>query len=207
MRFEAIESISPFNSTPGAPIVLEQSTSRLSAIANAMILLPASAAMLAPFGLVASLAAAQPDIISGLVDKPVAALQLLIALAACAALVAVSVRRLMARLARGARIEITPESVRVQERGVLSAHIWSAPLASYAGVTHRVRSTLSGNRHELHLVHPEPAKSLLIEIAPRIAATRLAEVAGLLRLPVLAADAGAVASALALGPRMDRAVA
>jgi len=190
MRFEAVESITPLELIPASPIVIEQATSRLSAIANAAILVPASLAMLVPFGLVAGLAASEQGLLASLAEKPVTSVQLLMALALCAGLVAVSVRRLTARLARGARVEITPESVRVAERGMVRCRVWSAPLASYHGVAHYVRSTLSGTRHELQLLHPDAAKSLLIEIAPRIAESRIAEIAAILRLPVVPARSG-----------------
>jgi hypothetical protein len=56
----------------------------------------------------------------------------------------------------------------------------SAPLASYSGVTHRVRASLAGSRHELILVHHEREKSILLSVAPRTSQADVERVAALL---------------------------
>jgi hypothetical protein len=53
------------------------------------------------------------------------------------------------------------------ERGLIRRASFETPLASYAGVAHHIRASLSGNRHELILVHPDPARTVLVAVAPR----------------------------------------
>lgn len=187
MRFDAIEAVTAFDQKPGAPLVLVQTTSRLAAIAHAVILLPACLMMLAPFALVAARASDLPGARELIVARPVAALQLTIAFLIAGAFATLAVRRLASRLGRGTRVEIGHETVRVRARGLLRDASWSAPLPSYAGIRHQVRSTLNGTRHELVLEHPDARRSLLIEIAPQISQARIGEVAAQLRLPVLVA--------------------
>jgi hypothetical protein len=185
MRFDAIETITPLDLAARGSIVLHQSTSRLAAVANALILLPACLVMLAPFALVAAYATERPDALLALAEKPLAALQIALAFLMTGGLLAFAVRRLAARLMRSVRIEIDSESVRVATAWLLGTQRWQAPLASFAGVSHRVRSTLNGTRHELVLVHPQPARSVLIEIAPRIGDAHIEDVCRRFQLPRL----------------------
>jgi hypothetical protein len=62
------------------------------------------------------------------------------------------------------------------------------PLASYRGIAHVVRTSLSGTRHELVLVHPLRAHRILLCMADRISEAELAHAARILRLPVIAAS-------------------
>ena len=54
------------------------------------------------------------------------------------------------------------------------------PLASFAGVAHHVRASLSGTRHELILVHPDREKSVLLSLAAKVAQAEVDRVAALL---------------------------
>jgi hypothetical protein len=191
MRFDAIETVTVSDRKPGGPIVLMQVGSRLAAIAHAVILLPACLMMLAPFALVAARASDLPAARELITSRPMAALQLTVAFLIAGAFCALAVHRLTSRLGRGTRVEISQETVRVREYSILGEKAWSAPLPSFSGVRHRVRSTLNGTRHELVLEHPDARRTLLIEIAPQISDARIGEVAASLRLPVLAAGGGA----------------
>jgi hypothetical protein len=70
--------------------------------------------------------------------------------------------------------------VTVTEGGYFHNWTWSAPLASYTGVAHHVRASLSGARHELILVHPVWEKSILLSVAPRTSQSEVERVASLL---------------------------
>ena len=69
------------------------------------------------------------------------------------------------------------------QRTPFGSTAWSVPLASYSGIAHHVRASLSGLRHELILVHPDPAKNLLVAVADRIPQATLDRAKALLRLP------------------------
>lgn len=73
-----------------------------------------------------------------------------------------------ARCALGRRITIAGGLVRAEGRGLFGPRAWVEPLASYAGVAHRVRSSLSGIRHELILVHRRPSRSVLLLASSQI---------------------------------------
>jgi hypothetical protein len=89
-------------------------------------------------------------------------------------------KRLFDRLSVSRTIEIDAASVIVTERGYLRAHSWAVPLASFAGVAHHVRASLSGTRHELILVHPDRHKSVLLSVAAKVAQAEVDRVAALL---------------------------
>jgi hypothetical protein len=65
-------------------------------------------------------------------------------------------------------ITINAGRVHSLESGLLGARAWVEPLSAYVGVAHRVRTSLSGVRHELVLVHQNPSKSLILRSSPQI---------------------------------------
>ena len=73
--------------------------------------------------------------------------------------------------------------VSVSDCAVLGSRSWQAPLEEFSGIAHWVRSSLSGVRHELHLVHPDPRKSLLIHRADHISQATIDAAGALLGLP------------------------
>jgi hypothetical protein len=185
MRFDAIETITPLDLSQRSTIVLHQSSSRLAALAHVLVLLPSCLVMLAPFALVAAYAAEQPGALTALSERPIAAAQIAVGFACVAALLAFTISRLAQRLGRSTRVEIDAETVRVVARSPLMIRRWQAPLAGFAGITHNVRATLNGTRQELVLVHPEPDRSILLEMAPRLGEARIAEVCRHFGLPHL----------------------
>ena len=77
-------------------------------------------------------------------------------------------------------VEIADGLVSVTEGGHFRSWAWAAPLASFTGVAHHVRASLSGTRHELILVHPTRAMSVLLSVAPRTTQSEVDRVATLL---------------------------
>jgi hypothetical protein len=112
--------------------------------------------------------------------QPTLGLEVLVALVFFIALIALPVRRLLARLATTRTVEIARGLVTVTEGGYFCTWSWSAPLTSYAGLTHHVRASLSGTRHELILVHPQREKSVLLCVAPKTSQNEVDRVAALL---------------------------
>jgi len=113
--------------------------------------------------------------------------QILLAIGLCTVLFVLPLRRLLARAGATRVVEIAAGTVAVTDRGLFRARAWSAPLAGYRGVAHHVRTGLSGVRHELILVHAEPARHVLLAIAPRLSVETLARTASLLGLTVIQA--------------------
>jgi hypothetical protein len=148
------------------------------------LLPPAVATMLAPLGLLAASAVPTLEVVA---DNPLVALQASAGIALWTALFVVPVRRLLRhwRCARSVRIEAGVVTVR--EQALLGYRTWQMPLPEFAGIAHLVRSSLSGVRHELYLVHPKRSKSLLIHCAESISPAAVARVGALLGLPIVPA--------------------
>jgi hypothetical protein len=73
--------------------------------------------------------------------------------------------------------------VQLDERSLLGRRRESLPLTSYRGVTYRVRTTLSGARHEVVLVHPKPQHSVLLAVADHAGDVSTGRAAAALGLP------------------------
>jgi len=188
MRFAAVDRIAPAEPFQRLPVELMQFPARRAAILVVLGVIPVIAAVIAPFGLVAALAAEKPAALSVMAERPLAAVQLVLGFLVGTVLVVVPVRQAVARLGRRRHIRIENDLITVTARGPFGGSNWCAPLSSFKGVAHHVRATLSGTRHELILVHPERRNSILIEIADRIAQSRLDQVAAVLGLPEIAAS-------------------
>ncbi len=90
------------------------------------------------------------------------------------------------RLARRRTVEICRDHVFVTDRGHFSEMRWSAPMSEFAGVAHHVRSSLSGVRHELVLVHPKRRRSLILRVSEKISEQDLDDMRCLLLTPKVA---------------------
>ncbi|HEY8245938.1 MAG TPA: hypothetical protein VIG38_01475 [Hyphomicrobium sp.] len=113
-------------------------------------------------------------------QHPALGFEVLAAIGFLTYLVALPTKRLVDRLATTRTVEIAHGLVNVTEGGHFRSWTWAAPLASFSGVAHHVRASLSGTRHELILVHPEREKSVLLSVAPRTSEGEVDRVATLL---------------------------
>jgi hypothetical protein len=146
------------------------------------VVLPIAVALLFPFALVIENLAGNPDARAVIAERPSAAIQLVLAFALLVSLFWWPLARLVRSLVSWRSITIDRHSVTITERGLFGLQIWSEPLSSYTGLAHHVRASLSGLRHELLLVHPDHAHSVLLAVAPRIAPEQVQEAAKLLGL-------------------------
>jgi hypothetical protein len=165
---------------------IERSSSRFKPILMIAVLLPLGVALFLPFGLVLQHLALDPATRAVLADRPEAGIQLLLALAVLGSLFWWPLVRFLHALTHGRSITVDRGAVLVTERTPFGAERWSEPVAHYAGVAHQVRTSLSGVRHELMLVHRDPARSVLLAVADRIdqgEVDRLANVLGLAEIP------------------------
>ncbi len=90
------------------------------------------------------------------------------------------------RLAQRRTVEISRDHVFVTDRHLLGDISWSAPISEFAGVAHHLRSSLSGIRHELVLVHPERRRSLILRVSEKISERDLDDMRRLLLTPEVA---------------------
>lgn len=121
------------------------------------------------------------------VAAPWIGVELAIGLISLIGLVCWPLRLRVARLARRRDIVINRDHVVVTDHHAFGETPWSASMSEFAGVTHHVRSSLSGVRHELVLVHPERGRSLILRVSEQIPGRDLDAVRGLLLMPEVAA--------------------
>lgn len=182
--FECVELTSaentlPLRSSQTAPRAANAMHLSLMSLLAALIVLPQ-----VTFALYAIASPKLRDVMAG---QPLITLQLVIALIVWIALFAVPLIGLAGRLTWQRKVEITPDQVAVFDDGAFGTSNWTAPLSSYKGIAHQVRSSLSGNRHELILAHPDPRHSVLLLVADYISETDVTRMANLLRMPQIPA--------------------
>src|SRR5262249_48342829 len=168
------------------PLTIEQHFSRSSALMLLLLLVPALVMLLVP---VAVLAASAPPAVAPAAQNPMAALQAVIGLLLWAVLFVVPAQRIVGRLGAARSVRIEAGRVGVRERRLLRSTSWEAPLADFVGIAHHVRTSLSGVRHDLHLVHADAGKSLLIYTGETMPQSTIDGVAALLGLRPLPAGA------------------
>ena len=162
------------------PLRLAQTCSQRAATALLVLVVPAALGGTFAALAVVFQALLAPDARAVVEQHPTLGLEILFAIAFILYLLALPTRRLVARLSTTRTVEIADGLVSVTEGGHFRSWTWVAPLASFAGVAHHVRASLSGTRHELILVHPTRAISVLLSVAPRTSQSEVDRVATLL---------------------------
>jgi len=180
MQIGAVEKIVPETPIQSLPARLEQTSVRVPALLALAVLLPLALLVMGPMLAVGALLASDPSVRLLVIERPGAAFQVGLGLAVWSAMFGWPVRRWLKGLARRRAVEITPSVVRVSEAGLGGEQDWQATLASYEGLAHHIRASLSGTRHELVLVHAERRKSILVAMGPRIGKDEVSRVAGIL---------------------------
>ncbi len=162
------------------PLSVEQKSSRASAAIMLLLLVPAVLMVLVPVGLLAAFAA---PALWAAAEHPVAAAQVILGLGVWTLLFVVPAKRIVQRFGAGREVRIEQGVVAVRERGLFGSRSWTAPLSDFRGIAHHVRSTLSGVRHELVLVHGDRAKSVLLHAGDPLSQASIDGAAALLGLP------------------------
>ncbi|HJZ42174.1 MAG TPA: hypothetical protein VJ233_00495 [Hyphomicrobiaceae bacterium] len=166
------------------PLTIEQKSSRISAIIMLMLLVPALLVVLVPTGLLVAYASSSLGVAA---DHPGAAAQVLVGIGLWTALFVPPAKRIVQRFGTVRRIQVDTGAVTIGERGLFGSRRWSTPLSEYIGITRHLRSTLSGLRHELILVHGEPRKSVLLHSGDLASPPTIEQATGLLGLPEIQA--------------------
>lgn len=120
-------------------------------------------------------------------QHPGAALQGMAGLALCTVLFVLPALRVVRSLLHRQSIRIDLDGVRVAERHFWRQRGWTAPLADFRGLSHVVRTTISGQRHELMLLPRRQGRPLLLLAGENIAEETVVGLATLLRLPAIPA--------------------
>lgn len=176
---EAASSL-PFTSSQGAP--------SLSQTLGFGCLAALAAALVTPLYGLAIYGLSDPAVRQQVAERPLVALQIAIALAFWAFLFGWPLRQLFSRLVGRRAVQISEAGVSVADHHAFGATRWKAPLNEFLGIAHHVRSSISGNRHELVLVHPDKRKSVSLMVAEHITDQDLARFACLLQVPQIPAS-------------------
>ena len=177
MRAAAFETLEPCGPITSLPLSLVQTASRSSPLLMLALALPAALAALTPFCLIAAHVSRDPSL---LYERPETSIALAAALVVWALLFGWPITQRALRMADRREIEINGRVVTVAESRGRWTRTWSEPVAAYQGLAHHVRSSLSGIRHELILIHPVAARSVLLRVADKITQNEIDELSLLL---------------------------
>jgi hypothetical protein len=158
------------------PLKFVQKSAIAGPIIMLMILLPLAGALLAPFLLMAKGLVLDPGMRANLAAHPGTSAQLGLAFFFWCALFAWPIKRIVGQFGRSRSVEIEGGTVHVSDRSPLSTINWQLPISDYEGVAHRIRSSLSGVRHELVLEHSDERRSIVLAMQPRFAESEIAAV-------------------------------
>jgi hypothetical protein len=162
------------------PLTIDQKSSRASALIMLALLVPALLVGLVPTALLVAFASSSWGVAA---DHPGAAAQVLVGIGLWTVLFVLPAKRIVQRFGVVRRIHIEADAIEVNERGLFGSRHWQAPLSEYTGIARHLRSTLSGLRHELILVHREPRKSLLLHSGDLASQPTIEQATRLLGLP------------------------
>lgn len=179
MRVAIFDRVEPPMPTT-LPIRLDQDCAQRSTAFYLFLVVPAAAIVITAAASVLAQALTLPGARALLQQRPALAFEIFAAAGFLLFLLTVPARRLLARLTATRTVDIADGHVTVTDATCFNRWTWSAPLASYLGVAHHVRASLSASRHELILVHPEREKSILLCVAPKTTQGEVDRVASLL---------------------------
>ncbi len=189
MRKVLFDQIAPAADFGALPIKFVGTASRGPAITRLLLILPAMAVLFVPLSLVIANAASDGAPFDAISERPLSVVQIILGLVIWCGIFLFPIRDIVIRMGSRREVSIDQGNIEVADRTPFGQSSWSAPVASYAGIAHHVRTSLSGVRHELILVHPDAAKNVLIAVADRIPQTTLDRAKALLGLPEVPARA------------------
>ncbi len=165
MRAADFETLHPNTPIRVLPITIIQTPSRTSPLFVLALALPAALTALTPVYLIAAHAAQNTQVF---VERPQTSLQIAFAFMMWSLVFGWPIFKRTRRMGSQRLIAMTATDATVIDSGLLGDKTWREPLSAYNGLAHHVRSSLSGTRHELLLIHPNPARSLLLCTAQKI---------------------------------------
>lgn len=163
-NFETIDPPAPLAMLPAR---IAQSSPRVRTILALTALSVTAFAIAAPFAAVLAHLVETPEARSLVSEQPATVMQLAFGLVVWTVLLGWPLTRLTRRLTTRRIVTLTTGHVAVEETGLIGTTTWSLPTSAFTGLAHHVRASLSGVRHELVLRHADPARTVLIAVAPR----------------------------------------
>jgi hypothetical protein len=180
----ALEIVGVHQKFDALPLHLTQRFSRTSVVARLTLLVPAILLVLVPVGFFSLSANAMEQ----LTAHPADALLAGFGVALFVSLFGLPFSRAIKALVSKRTVRIEAGVVTVEDRGLLGLSTWTLPLTAYHGVAHVVRTSLSGARHELVLVHPSRSRRVLLCASDKLSETDLDQASQLLSLPRVPAN-------------------
>lgn len=187
MRIAEFNTVTPAIDGCPLPWRLEQRGWSLGAAVSLTLLLALIALLATGLVLLFVELAVEPVTRSAVVARPAAALKIAIGISLLMALVGWPIRALALRLGSRREVFIDDENVRVMDHGPFSSRQWSQPIGSYLGLAHHIRTTHSGLRHELVLVHQDRRANVLIGLSNRMMDSEVSAACHRLGLPLVPA--------------------
>jgi branched-subunit amino acid transport protein len=165
------------------PLRSQQSPSSFSDLLGFVCVAALAAAVLIPLFGLTIYGLADPNVRIEVARHPFVAFEIATALLLWTLIFAWPLKRQFARLTLRRTIEVGSDAVTGEERGPFTTANWTESLANYRGIAHHVRSSLSGTRHEIVLVHPRAKRNVVLSTAEHISDADMVRMATLLRLP------------------------
>jgi len=177
MRIAEFEIDCPPKSDIALPFAIRQVASPLPSLLTLLVVSPLAIILLLAAAMMVPAAAAETLPAAA---RATAAFNALTLLVLSTAIAGWPLRRMLDRLGRHRTVTVSQSAVRVTDAYAFGSVDWQRPLKSYRGLAHHVRSSLSGTRHELVLVHPDGDSSVLLATADRFAKADIEQLCRLL---------------------------
>ena len=143
---------------PLAPLVFDLEPEAGGRVLLFVTLVPLLSALLTPFWLVGTQLVSDPTARAILSGRPLLGVQLLMALVTVVWIFGWPLLNFARRGLEHRRITIDETTVHCIATGPFGTSIWSEPISNYAGIAPEVRTSLSGARHLIALVHPKASR-------------------------------------------------
>lgn len=186
MQIAVIDNVEISSDFSTFPFTIKQSSALLPACAQVLVSTLSISSLLIPVTLIAIHGLTDPQGAQGIVDRPFSSVLLAIGLLVAVGLLAIPLRSGLNRLRQRGAIRVGLDHVTVEQQGLIGRKSWEASFDQFAGVTHHIRASLSGARHEIILVHPDPRKNVLLNLshrAPERGADQFAQLFGVKVIP------------------------
>ena len=204
MKISAIDRVETPTDFSISPVTIKQTSATLPACVQILVTALAITGLMVPAVLIAVQGATDPRSAAAFLDRPFSAVMLAVGLLLAVSLCAVPLRAALLRLNQRGVVSLVRDRIRVEDRGLIGRRRWEATLGEFTGVTHHIRATLSGARHEIILVHSDRSKDVLLNLSARAPEQGAEQFARLLGLNVVHASvlySRRVRSAAAAGNR------
>lgn len=184
MRISAISHINQTERNDQG-LSLTQRTCDISSAAQSAVLLPILIAVMVPFAMLAADALAQPETLDRMTDAPVNAITAVTGVLVWALMFGIPTWHALKRFGSKRSIEIANGQVSVTDANLMGSKQWNAPLCEFEGLSHHQRTSLSGTRNELILMHKKSDRCLLLKMADNISQNETEDLANRLDLALL----------------------